>query len=119
MNRRIVYLISASALAAGLALAQPALPPGAQQFEGDPPTRAARVSFLQGSIALNPAGVEDWVPASLNRPLTTGDKIWVDGDGRAEVHLGTVAIRVGGNTSFGFVNLDDQTAQMQVNAGSV
>jgi len=86
----------------------------------DPPGRVARLSYVQGSVSLQPAGQEDWVGAELNRPLTTNDKLWSDATGsRAELDVGGAAIRVGPNTGFSFLNLDDSVAQMQVTAGTV
>src|SRR5690349_9694184 len=59
----------------------------------DPPDRAARLSYLQGDVSMQPAGEEDWAPALLNRPLTTGDKLWTDQGARAEVQVGPAAVR--------------------------
>src|SRR5262249_45992343 len=65
-----------------------------------------------------PAGVEDWADATLNRPLTTGDKLWTDQSSRAEVDIGSAVIRLGSTTGFSFLNLDDRTAQMNITAGT-
>ena len=46
----------------------------------DPPSRVGRLSYMNGPVSFQPAGVTDWVEADLNRPLTTGDQVWV-GDG--------------------------------------
>src|SRR5262245_54664215 len=84
----------------------------------DPPGRAARLSYANGSVSLQPAGVEDWTRATLNRPLTTGDKLWTDQNSRAELDIGTAAIRLGSTTGFSFLNLDDRAAQMNITAGT-
>jgi hypothetical protein len=68
---------------------------------------------------MEPAGTQDWGDATLNRPLTTGDKLWADQDGRAELDIGSAAIRLGSNTGVSFLNLDDRTAQLNVTAGTV
>lgn len=87
---------------------------------GDPPGRVARLSYIQGSVSLQPAGQQEWVGAELNRPLTTSDKLWSDAQGsRAELDIGGAVIRLGANTGFSFLNLDDNVAQMQVTAGTV
>ena len=44
----------------------------------DPPSRVARLGYMTGGVSFSPAGESDWVRASINRPLTTGDRIWVD-----------------------------------------
>jgi hypothetical protein len=86
--------------------------------EGDPPGRVARLSVTNGAVSMQPAGVQDWTAATVNRPLTTGDKLWTDQDSRAELDLGSAAIRLGPTTGFSFLNLDDQTTQMNLTAGT-
>jgi hypothetical protein len=87
--------------------------------EGDPPGRVARLSDAEGSVSLQPAGVQEWAAATVNRPLTTGDKLWTDQNSRAELDIGAAVIRLGATTGFSFLNLDDNTAQMQVTAGTL
>jgi hypothetical protein len=87
--------------------------------EADPPGRAARLSVADGSVSLQPAGVTDWTAATLNRPLTTGDRLWSDRDSRAELDIGEAVIRLGPTTGFSFLNLDDHIAQMQLSAGTL
>jgi len=91
----------------------------ARAEEGDPPGRVARLSDIEGSVSLQPAGVQDWAAATVNRPLTTGDKLWTDQNSRAELDIGAAAIRLGATTGFSVLNLDDHTAQMQVTAGTL
>jgi hypothetical protein len=85
----------------------------------NPPGRVAQLSDAEGSVSLEPAGTDSWTSATLNRPLTLGDKLWTDRDSRAELDIGDAVIRLGSTTGFSFVNLDDQTAQMQVTAGTL
>jgi hypothetical protein len=87
--------------------------------EGDPPGRAARVSDAEGSVALQPAGVADWTPAALNRPLTTGDRLWSDANSRAEIDAGDLVVRLGAATGFAWLNLSDSVAQMQLSTGTL
>ena len=61
----------------------------------------------------------DWIPAQINYPLTTGDQLWTDFDGRAEFHIGSAAIRLHQETSATFTLLDDQTVQLQLIAGGL
>ncbi len=60
----------------------------AQDQQDDPPGRVARLGYLQGSVSFQPAGETDWVQAVPNRPMSTGDQLWIDPDSRAEVQLG-------------------------------
>ena len=96
-----------------------ALPQRAAADADDPPGRVARLSYLNGSVSFQPAGESDWVTATLNRPMTTGDKLWVDANSRAELHIGAAAIRLNSNTGFSFLNLDDRTVQIQLSAGTL
>ena len=49
----------------------------------DPPSRVARLGYVDGEVTVAPAGTEEWAEAVLNRPLTSGDRLWVEDGGRA------------------------------------
>jgi hypothetical protein len=85
----------------------------------DPPDRVARLSYLDGSVSFEPAGLEEWVPATRNYPLTTGDHLWTDRDSRAELRTDFGALRLGPETEVSFLNLDDRTAQIRLAQGSL
>ena len=87
--------------------------------EKDPPTRVARISHVDGSVSLQPSGQGDWGSAARNRPVTIGDKIWVDKDSRAELQAGTAAIHLGSMTALSFLNLDQGITQMRLAEGSI
>ena len=120
-------LLSLGTLCAALAQDQPQgddtqmieqLGENSDQASG-PPGRAAQLSDAEGSVSLEPAGTSSWTNADANRPLTLGDKLWTDQNSRAELDIGDAVIRLGSTTGFSFLNLDEQTAQMQVTAGTV
>jgi hypothetical protein len=87
--------------------------------EEDPPSRVARLSYVNGQVSFSPSGTDDWVSAVLNRPITTGDKLWTDQSARAELHIGSAAIRLSEMTGFSFLNLDDHTAQIRLTEGTI
>jgi len=116
MRKHALKLTSLIALAMAVTLFGPHR---AAADDDDPPSRVARLSEADGSVSFEPAGTEDWVTAVVNRPLTTGDKLWADHDSRAELHLGSASIRLGANTGFSFLNLDDRTAQLQLTEGTL
>jgi len=91
----------------------------AQDQWDDPPSRVARLGYIQGAVSFQPAGETDWVDAVPNRPMTTGDQLWTDQDSRAEVQLGSAVIRLAPNTGFSFLNLDDNTIQIQLTSGAI
>jgi hypothetical protein len=111
--RKIVPLALALAIAGSLA-AQP-IPP-----EQDPPTRVARLSYMSGQVSFEPSSVNEWAPASLNYPLTTGDNLYTDPAGaRAVLRVSRNSIRIAPGTNFQMVNLSDQVAQMSINSGAI
>jgi|HubBroStandDraft_6_1064221.scaffolds.fasta_scaffold18868_3 hypothetical protein len=85
----------------------------------DPPIRVARLNFMEGRVSFQPGGESDWGWATLNRPMTAGDSLWTGDRSRAEMHIGSTAIRVSGQTSVSFLNLDDRTVQIQLNSGTI
>jgi hypothetical protein len=93
--------------------------PKARADQGDPPARVARISYLDGSVSMQPGGTGDWGAAAKNRPVTIGDKIWSDKDSRAELQAGQAAIHLGSMTALSFLNLDENIIQMRLAEGSV
>ncbi len=87
--------------------------------QADPPSRVARLNFLQGPVSFRPATVDDWTAATVNYPLTTGDHLWSDQAAQAEMHIGSTAIRLGQMTALSVLNLNDQIVQLSLTQGSV
>lgn len=85
----------------------------------DPPSRVARLSYLDGSVSFQAGGSGDWGNAAKNRPVTIGDKIWVDKDARAELQAGQASIHLGAMTALSFLNLDQNITQMRLAEGSI
>ena len=85
----------------------------------DPPSRVARLSYLDGSVSMQPGGAGDWGAAAKNRPVTIGDKLWTDKDSRAELQAGQASIHLGSMTALSFLNLDQNVIQMRLAEGHV
>jgi len=102
-----------------LALAQDEQVQDQDQNQPDPPSRVARVNMVQGSVSFQPGGEGDWVDAVPNRPLTSGDNLWADQNSRAEMHVGSTAIRLNSETSVSILALDDRTTQLKLSQGSI
>src|SRR5438105_1683515 len=83
----------------------------------DPPSRVARISVADDSVSILPGGTTEWVDATLNRPLITGDKLWTDANSRAELQVGGAAIRASAYTDLSIFNIDNNTAQFALNQG--
>jgi hypothetical protein len=117
MRKHLLKISSLVSIALAVALFAPQR--AAADDDEDPPSRVARLSYTHGNVSFNPSGTDDWVSAVVNRPLTTGDKLWTDNDSRAELHLGAAAIRLSSNTGFSFLNLDDHMAQIRLTEGTL
>jgi len=60
----------------------------------DPPSQVGRLSLISGNVSFLPGSLNEWTPATLNYPLTSGDHLWTDPGARAEVHVLSAAIRL-------------------------
>jgi len=85
----------------------------------DPPSRVARISFTDGAVSLQPGGTGDWGAATKNRPMTIGDKLWVDQNSRAELQAGQAALHLGSMTAISFLNLDQNITQIRLAEGKL
>jgi hypothetical protein len=85
----------------------------------DPPSRVAQLQYTSGEVSLQPSGINDWVAGAINRPLTTADRLWTDKNSRAELHLGSAAMRVSAETSLTLTNLTDDTLQVELDQGTL
>ncbi|HWS75944.1 MAG TPA: DUF6600 domain-containing protein [Quisquiliibacterium sp.] len=85
----------------------------------DPPLRAARLAFVDGSVSLSTAGDPAWYPAPLNRPLAIGDRVWADEGASAELQLGAAVVRVGTRSDVTVLDFDDRIAQFRLAQGTL
>ncbi|APD13628.1 hypothetical protein RO07_03530 [Pandoraea pulmonicola] len=95
------------------------IPAFAQAQSADPPGRVARLNEFAGTVTYAPAGTSDWRYANRNRPLTTGDAVWVDRNSSAEMHVGGTAVRIGASTSVALSAVTDQNVQLNVTQGTL
>ena len=93
--------------------------PQAPDDSHNPPSRVARLSYLDGSVSMQPGGTGDWGAAAKNRPVTIGDKIWTDQNSRAELQAGQANIHLGSMTALSFLNLDENITQMRLAEGQI
>jgi hypothetical protein len=85
----------------------------------DPSGRVARLSDTEGDVSYSPAGEDDWISAVRNRPLIRGDRLWTERRARAELQVGSAAVRLGPETSFEILELNDRIAQVEVTQGTI
>ncbi|HTS66048.1 MAG TPA: DUF6600 domain-containing protein [Candidatus Acidoferrales bacterium] len=89
----------------------------AQPPAADPPSRVARLNYMQGPVSFRPGSVDEWTNATLNYPLYNGDHLWADMGGQAELHIGSTAVRLGSQTALAVLNLDDRMVQLSLTGG--
>jgi hypothetical protein len=116
MNTHLVKLSGLLSLALTLAFISPQR---AAADDNDPPGRVARLGYAHGSVSFQPGGTDEWVDARINRPMTTGDRLWADAGALAEMNTGSAYIRIGSNTGFSFLNLSDEATQIQLTQGTI
>jgi hypothetical protein len=129
MHTSIARAPFALALAATLAVSYIgiAVPAQAQDDQSQMPPYAqpaapsvARLSDVEGSVALKHGDSGDQATAVTNAPVVAGDYITTGADGRAEVQLdANTLIRAGANAQLRFTQLDGSNDVAQVAEGSV
>src|SRR5664279_5156589 len=92
-------------------------PANAGTPSNDPPARVARIQYISGEVSLQPGGVNDWVAANLNRPLTSSDRVWADKDSQVELNVGGGYLRLNSESSLTLTNIGDSTIQAQLDQG--
>lgn len=94
--------------------------PVAEQGEqSDAPGRVGRISMLSGSVSLTHLENDETEAATLNFPITSEWRLTSGNQGRAEVRIGSVALRLDDNTIVDFNRIDDEVIQLYVHQGSV
>jgi hypothetical protein len=86
----------------------------------DPPAQVGRLSYLYGTVSFAPADApNEWAAAPINRPITHGDRLWADNDGRAEIRIGSTAVRLAALTSVDVLRLDELGVQLRLAQGTL
>ena len=85
---------AASVFGMAVALALSFLTWAWQMTRAIPPSEVAQPGIRPGAVSFEPAGTDDSVYAVANWPVTTGDRIWSDTDGRVELQLDASIIRL-------------------------
>ena len=115
MQRRLTGLLQLL-MSAALALSGGAR---AQGTDLDPPGRVARLSELNGPVWLYSPDSAEWRSATLNLPMTTGDRVATDAGARAELQIGSTTVRVDAGSELEIVQLDDDHVTLALHDGSV
>src|SRR6201996_4337845 len=109
------HALMAIAVAACLAL----FPLASAAQDDDPPSQAGRLSLVNGTVSIQPAGTQDWGQASLNYPVGPGDRIFTDVDGRAEIQVGRTYVRIGPSSDVTFVDFSSDSVTFGAAQGAL
>ena len=85
----------------------------------DPPARVGRLSGITGTVSFHDSGDEQWSPATLNYPVTSGNSFWTEPGARAEIQVGSTAIHLDSSTELDITALDDQRFDATLAQGTV
>ena len=67
-----------------------------------------------GPASFQSAGSTDWTALLVNYTVTTGDSLYTDQQSRAEIEIGTLAVRLSGTTDVTLTNLTDHLIQLGI-----
>ena len=79
--------------------------------------RTAQLRLWSGVVP--PGSVEEWAPATVNYPLSTGDHLWTAAEAQAEVTVGLTAVHLAPETGFFISRLDDTAFLMGLAEGAL
>jgi len=87
-----------------------------QGYAADPGNIYLR--YLEGDVQVKTVDANEWLPASINMPLSDSDQIWVPDNGRAELFLrnGTI-VRLDRNTFLEMPAPGDNQARLYLGEG--
>ncbi|GGY91420.1 DUF6600 domain-containing protein [Pseudoduganella plicata] len=106
MPRKILHFMLLAALVAVSSLAL-----------ADPPARVGRIAVAEGSVTVRtPDGTESG--SLLNWPVSTDHHVTTAAGARAEVRVGSAAIRLDGDSDLEFEQLDDDVMRLRLHYGT-
>jgi hypothetical protein len=92
---------------------------GLASAEADPPARVGRLSLVEGEVTVLDTRDGQSEPATLNWPVTSGTAITTARGARAEVRVGSTAVRFDGATDLEFAELGDDATFLRLREGTV
>ena len=100
----------------------PPAPPGAAPAAattGDPPARVGWLSNLSGSVSFHSASQDQWVTATQNYPVATGDAVWTQPQAAASVMVDSTRLALAGGTELTAQEIDQSTITAALSQGEV
>ena len=79
------------------------------------PSGAMRVRLVEGDVQVKIAETGEWAPVAVNTPVLEGDELWVPDGSRTALQISNGAyIRLGGNTAFEILRMDQGAFQFHL-----
>jgi hypothetical protein len=103
---------------AALVLAAAALLSSAAAW-ADPPGRVGRIAQSSGTVWLFDVEQNEWIAATRNRPITSGDRLSAERDARAELSIGSATLRLDGGSELEVTELNDERVHLHLHHGSL
>jgi len=76
------------------------------------------LSLIDGDVQIYTEDTAEWVAADINMPLRDGDRIWVPGEGRAELQLNDgSSLRLTEDSSLDILRTEGRSFQFFLNSG--
>jgi hypothetical protein len=85
----------------------------------DPPARVGRIGLVEGNVSFYTDKDSGWQNARLNYPVTSKNSIWTNPASRAEIRIGSSALRLDADSIVDFTNVDDSRTQLFVQRGTL
>lgn len=84
----------------------------------DPSARVGRIAYLDGDVQFRASEQADLAQASVNWPLTGGNRITTAPNARAEIRIGSSVIRLDGQSELLMTAIDDHRLALYLPYGS-
>lgn len=77
-----------------------------------------RLSYIEGDVQIRTEDTYDWVPVSINMPLSEGDQLWVPDEARAEIQARNgMVVRIDERSSLEVITVDRDSLQFYLDTG--
>jgi len=119
MNKRLLALLLGIAACSRGGQSGSSTDSAAGDVATDPPTRAARLSSMEGTVSLQAPGSNDWTQPTPNYTLTTGDRLYAGQDAHAELDFGSGAVRLDHGGDLTLTNLTENFTQVGLHEGAL
>ena len=95
------------------------LQPASCQAQTDVPGRVAQVNYMNGAVTFSTGSTNNWQYVNPNQPLTSGDHLWIDQNGAAEMHIGSTSLQLASQTSLDLISVTDNDIHLSLVQGTL